>query len=248
MRWYRSLWAAGMVVLGLSLVGPVQAAGAADRLPDLGMGRLQNFYIDTSTIPGHRLLRYATVIANVGNGPFEVHGFRPNQATALMSTTQRIYDDAGGYRTIATPATMFFAGDGHSHWHVTDLETSNLTRLSDGTVMAVWAKHGFCFYDNVKYRLTLPGAPGTAVYRGCGTESSLSVVTGLSVGWGDRYRSSRAFQYIDVTSLPTGQYRLWARADESNWFLESDETNNVTWTDLSIRGTTVRVLGRGPAA
>ena len=39
-----------------------------------------------------------------------------------MSTTQRIFDDAGGYRDGPTSASMYFGGDGHNHWHVQDLE------------------------------------------------------------------------------------------------------------------------------
>ena len=35
-----------------------------------------------------------------------------------MVVRQRIYDTAGGHRTIATNAVVKYAGDGHDHWHV----------------------------------------------------------------------------------------------------------------------------------
>ena len=66
---------------------------------------------------------------------------------------------------------MYFAGDGHNHWHVRDLETEKLIRLDNGAKVGTSAKHGFCFFDNVRYRLTLAGAPQSARYTGCGTST-----------------------------------------------------------------------------
>ena len=57
---------------------------------------------------------------------------------------------------------------------------------------------------------------------------------GLSVGWGDRYSSTLPDQYIDVTGLGDGKYRLRATADGSNRFKESNDKNNKTWVDLVL--------------
>jgi hypothetical protein len=35
-----------------------------------------------------------------------------------MAVAQRIYNSAGSYREVRTPTVMFWAGDGHDHWHV----------------------------------------------------------------------------------------------------------------------------------
>jgi len=88
------------------------------------------------------------------------------------------------------------------------------------------------------------------VYTNCGASSSLSVTMGLSVGWGDTYYWNLAYQWVDITGLAAGRYRLWATADPENWFIEADNTNNFTWVDLQIRGKggSVRVLGYGPSA
>jgi hypothetical protein len=69
---------------------------------------------------------------------------------------------------------------------------------------------------------------------------------GLSVGWGDLYGYTLPDQYIDITSLPDGSYRLWATGDKSNQFLESNDTNNKTWVDLRISGSTVTIIKRAP--
>jgi hypothetical protein len=58
--------------------------------PDLGMARLRDLRIDTTTIPGHRLLRFTTVIVNTGASPFETIGRRSSSGTTQMSVTQRI--------------------------------------------------------------------------------------------------------------------------------------------------------------
>ena len=76
-----------------------------------------------------------------------------------MTISQRIYSDTGGFRDVAVPATAFFSGDGHSHWHVRDLENGTLKRVDNGNQVGALAKHGFCFFDTSDYRLSLPGAP-----------------------------------------------------------------------------------------
>jgi Lysyl oxidase len=246
-RWI-ALVAVTAVALGLALGQPGAAVAAADRLPDLGMAPLKDFSIDTSTIPGRRLLRFTTVIVNVGVGPFETIGTRPDTSTAQMAVRQRIFDDAGSFRDRSTPAVMFWAGDGHDHWHVRDVEAYELIRLDNGRRVGTGAKHGFCYFDNTAYRLWLPGAPDSPVYGGCGTAADLTVTTGLSVGWGDTYPAAIAYQWIDITGLKSGRYRLRATADPANWFAEINDGNNSTWVDLKLTGSSVRVGAYGPAA
>jgi len=226
------------------------APPAQDRLPDLGMARLSDFSIDASG--GLRRLRYSTTIVNVGSGKFELHGQRASTSDPSMSVVQRIFNDAGGWRDVSTPAVMVYAGDGHNHWHVHDLELSELFRLSDGVFLARSNKRGFCFWDNVRYRLSLPGAPQSPVYgeSGCGGTGSLTTAVGLSIGWGDIYPASLPDQFIDITGLADGSYRLVVTADPSGWFAETNENNNVTWVDLELSGggSRLRVLGYGPNA
>ena len=222
------------------------AAAADDKLPDLRLAPLADFTIDTSTISGHKLLRYTALVANTGVGPFEAIGSRPSTATSDMSVVQRIYDTAGGSRTVPTAAAMYYAGDGHNHWHVRDLEAGVLTRSDTGARVAALAKHGFCFRDNTAYDLSLPGAPSSAFYTTCGSSATLLTTTvGLSVGWGDRYSQATNYQWIDISGVKNGRYRLTATADPVNWFIEANDANNSTWTELRIRGGSVSVLGSG---
>ena len=221
-----------------TLASPARAA--SDLLPDLGMARLTDLKIER-TSDGRKLLRFSSVIVNVGDGPLEVHGQRSD--TSTMTTSQRIFDEAGEHRDVPTDAVMYFGGDGHNHWHVRDLESFELKRLGASTQIGTGAKHGFCFSDNYRY-----GSEQDPHYTGCGQMDDLQVVMGLSVGWGDLYRYSLPDQYIDITGLGRGRYRLTGTADADNWFQEIDEENNSTWVNFRIRHGKVKVLRYGPAA
>jgi hypothetical protein len=97
--------------------------------------------------------------------------------------------------------------------------------------------------------LSLPGAPDSKAYKGCvmGGQTSLAVKMGISVGWGDRYGYTLAFQWIDITDLTPGRYKLIETVDAQNYYLESDETNNTTFTILQLNGdNTVKVIQQGP--
>lgn len=230
-----------LVMAGMLL--PAEIASASTQTPpDLQMGRLSNLWVEK--VNGQRLLRFDSTIVNTGSGAFEVRGDRSSTATT-MSVTQRVYNSDGTSTQRATGARMYFAGDGHSHWHLRDLSSYELYKSSSR--LRTSEKHGFCFWDYQKYWST--ARPRT--YTGCGYNPSLlTVTTGLSVGWADPYPGTLPDQYINITGLPSGVYRLVARADAQNFFLESNDGNNVTWVDFRIQGngTSVSITGVGPIA
>jgi len=80
-----------------------------------------------------------------------------------------------------------------------------------------------------------------------GGTTSLAVTMGISVGWGDRYGYTVAFQWSDITGLTPGGNKLFGTVDAQNYYLESNETNNMTWTILELNGdNTVKVIQQGP--
>jgi hypothetical protein len=253
-RWRPPLAGALTVLLATSAAGVSQAQAATLRPPDLGMAHLRDFTIDTSAIPNRKLLRFTTESVDVGAGPLELHGQRPDTSTALMSVSQRIYDNSGGYMEVRVPATMHWSGDdGHNHWHTTDFVRTDLIRPDNGVKLGSSAKQDFCLVDSHAYRTTLPGAPQSSVYlsagcRGPSGQASLEVTMGISVGWGDVYSRSLTRQWIDITGLANGRYRIQAYADPNRWYQESNETNNSTWATLRIRKNSVKVLALGPGA
>ena len=234
------------VVLLAPIVGGLSATAASQLLPDMRIAKLTTIKQDTTTIAGHRLLRYTATIVNVGAGHAEVEGTRPDTSTPTMSVSQRIYDDAANWTDVPTGTHAFWAGDGHNHWHLFDMEAGVLTPFSNGHQVGTSAKEGFHFADGSAFDLSLPNAPQAKQYLACGGKScnidALSVKEGISVGWGDIYASGIMFQWIDITSVANGKYVLTVTADPHGYFQESDTTNNSATATIRITSTSVSVL------
>jgi hypothetical protein len=235
--------AAATLAVALTVAASKPTGAATDRLPDLAMAKLTGIQIQNTN--GQRLLRFNTRVVNIGAGAFEANGSRPDTSTPTLSVTQRIFDDAGAYRDVPTTAEMYYAGDGHNHWHLRDLESYELIRLDNGVKVGTGAKEGFCFFDNYRF-----GSTADPYYLGCSNHQpdALAVKMGLSRGWGDTYGWQTVGQYIDVTNLTSGRYRLQATADAPDWFVESNNTNNFTWANVQLKHGQVSVLRYGPSA
>jgi Lysyl oxidase len=211
--------------------GPVVAA-EGDKRPNLQMTRLRDWHIQT--INGRRLLRFGTIFVNAGPGHFEVRGSRTHSSP--MRIQQRMFRRDGTSRYIDTAATAIYSGDGHDHWHIRGTVTAEAWNVDDHRLMARGAKIGFCFLDSTPWNFSWPGARRSPFYRGdgCGTQHSTSIRAGLSVGWGDDYPWHFAFQWIDITNLPGGDYRVRATVDIQDFYDEKGETDNCVWTLIRI--------------
>jgi hypothetical protein len=240
----RLLHAAALLLL-VSATAPAvsPAAAAEDRLPNMRAERPTDVRI--VRVDGRRLLRFTSVMVNAGQGPMEVLG-RRTASHDPWTVTQVIDDDAGGERRVPTDAYLVYAGDGHDHWHVRKMMAYHLfsTRVTRGD-----SKVGFCFFDTTLRYPSLARSPGSAYYREswCGTRRSTTSRTGISVGWADRYTWKLAYQWIDITGLPGGDYTLRAIVDPYDWFLETNDGDNCAYTRVRFgsSGTSVSVLGSG---
>jgi hypothetical protein len=155
---------------------------ADDRLPNMRAERPSEIRI--VNVNGRRLLKFTAVMVNVGIGPMEVLG-RRSSSIDPWTVSQVIDDDAGGERRVVTDARLFYAGDGHDHWHVRKMMAYHLfsTDVTRGD-----SKVGFCFFDtNLRYP-NLPNSPSVRHYREswCGTRTATTSRTGISVGWADK--------------------------------------------------------------
>lgn len=224
---------------------PARAA-VTDRLPDLAALAPFAFRIEMQP-DGRRFLRFSTVIANVGEGPFQLFGFDPSgvpSADHTLQVRQQILQSDGTFRTRNTTATMRWAADGHDHFHVQDLQRILLQNVHADTLTR-WAKTGFCFRDSYPYGSPKPSYYNTA-YHVCQVGPNRTVRMGVSPRWGDVYRSTVAFQWIDITGLPNGTYRVLFIVDPPletvGRFLESNEANNRGWATIHLARTTVTLL------
>jgi Lysyl oxidase len=249
---------AALIVAVVLLVGAGQTtsrsiagqSGGSPVLPDLKVVPLSDFHVQT--LNGHRLLRFTTIVANRGPGPFEVAGSRGTTAHPEMRIKQVIHEEGGGKRWRRTGAIAAYAGDGHDHWHVQDVTSYELWPVGVKNRTLRGTKIGLCFFDNYAWRLSLPGARQRPHYSFLGCRRSgdaLTIHAGISVGWGDSYPWNFAYQWIDITGLPGGRYMLRTTADQPAHYREARELNNCVWVRMRISkpsaGDRVRVLGRG---
>jgi len=240
------------VAVGSAVAAIVAAGGSAppapaatSLLPHLRNARVTHLSVDTTTISGRRLLRYTSKIVNVGVGRLELRGTRASTSVAEMSVTQRVFDNSGGFSDVRTSGSIFFAGDGHNHWHLRDLDLGTLTRLDNGAKVGTSAKRGFCFFDNSNYSATSPAFYTQTGSCASGNQAALSAVMGLSVGWADVYGADLYAQWVDITTLKSGRYRLVEQIN-SNLGLVADLSDNQTWVDLKLSGNSVRIVQYGP--
>jgi len=240
-----ALLALAILATGLAAPPASVALEGTELLPDLGMLAPKDFSIQ-SRPRGARWLRFDSVIVNDGPGVFEAEGRGPVVGDTLNEVVQLVETADGGRTEVSSPATMFFAGDGHDHWHVRDLQEFTIASTNDrATVLRRGAKTGFCFWDNYRYGSSAPAVYHPSTTSACEMTSEGTVPMGLSVGWGDEYPSSIAFQYIDISGLPNGDYVVTLEADLDGEFVETDETNNTAWAEIRITRKSIRVLATG---
>jgi hypothetical protein len=230
---------------------PVRVASDPDpdRLPDLGLGRVGDLRL-IRTASGTLQLRLSSTLINVGSGPMVVRAVRES-VKDRFTVAQRIHtlDGRRPFRTL--PVGTKYAGDGHSHWHIKDVVQYTLTPLDDEDERARRAnKIGFCIYDNVR-RAPRPKQPARPDFprTGCGQRDSKQLRMGLSVGWGDLYTWTLRGQFVSMTGLPAGDYRLLGTANPDGVFYEQREDNNNVFVDLRFRReagqASIRILRRG---
>lgn len=228
-----------VVVLAVTAGSPrlEPARAGAEAMPDLAMAPLSEFQIQW--VNGRRLLRFTAMMVNIGPGHLEVRGSRAS-TSAPMTVDQVIYQsvanppwNAAISRRTATDAVARYAGDGHNHWHVQEMMRYDLWG-GPGTYRG--AKVGFCFLDSDVNNAGLPGYSG-GHYTGpmCSTNpSALSNRMGISIGMGDEYEWYLAWQWVDITGLPSGTYTVRANVDPGGWFEEQNETNQCAYAVVSF--------------
>jgi len=243
--------AAAVSISQLAAAPPV--AAATDALPDLKMAPLYDLKLVRKN--GHVRLRFGAIVWNIGQGPLEARGSQRIKRR-MTKLTQVIHATDGSTRSVtATGITAFYAGDHHDHWHVSNFVETALYPTGTGAAPAPsdvrsLRKIGFCLTDLVRVpqdlRPTYSPRAGYP-YTGCGRSSSQQFKMGISVGWGDDYKSWFAHQAIDITRLKAGDYRLCATPNPHGGWLEIDRTNNSYWVDLHINlaANELTVLGDG---
>jgi hypothetical protein len=237
MKWLHLHPRIGTLVAATSLLACLATAApaeAADRLPDLVAPPPANPRTSVETLAdgqSHLLLRFTGYIHNAGEGPLEIWGSAP-AGGVMTNSWQRIYQQGGGYRDDGSrhPRITFETADGHEHWHVQGAARFSLWNQAGTAEVAPSAKVGFCLEDVERVDSFAPSSPayGSDATEYCRQHqpNASNVREGISPGWQDVYASKLPFQWVDVSDVAPGQYRLGAQVDPDNFVIESNEADN----------------------
>jgi hypothetical protein len=234
-------WIAALTILAAGIAAASTTGAAAESppggiRPDLVADPSDNTVLSTDATGSESrlLLRFNGYVHNAGSGALEMRGAR-SSTTAPMTVDQRVYDADGGFRDTPTAGRMIYEdGDGHHHWHLMHAARYSLWNTEGTAEVAPAMKTGFCLYDSE--RMETHG-PADAIYghvldhHFCeqGDPGRLSLFQGISAGWRDIYSNRLAFQWVDVSSVQPGRYRLRSEVDPDNVISETRESNQATW-------------------
>jgi Lysyl oxidase len=219
-----------LLVIGLLTSGSVNSQTDTSPYPDLRSLPPTHLLLDTAEVEGvaHHVLRFSTIIGNVGPGRLELRGASTARRTIV---SQRILGDAG--QVTELPVGEFVFHPAHNHWHFEHFADYELwTRAAFEAWLASGRSVGqpgwrgskttgqaesFCVRDSLQVEALAEGSGGP-VYEDCGRD-----LQGISVGWADAYPFSLPEQWIDLgdTPLPDGEYVLRVIADPLNLIYES---------------------------
>ena len=198
---------------------------------------------------GERVLRFAAVLANVGDGPLQVDPVPVVDCPAGQRlVVQTVYLDGDGDARYARdldrgrtqlPGGCMLFHRSHDHWHFDGSAGYALTSVNGSTPIVERSKVSFCLRDSER-NLTVADRDARA-YPSCARDRR----QGISVGWADRYDATLAGQRLRLpATLPDGPYCLRLTADPDGRLTESDEANNASAIVVRLAGADVR---RDPA-
>jgi Lysyl oxidase len=204
-------------------------------------------------------LRFDQIIANESNGPLELWFTVPTGSSDdAFPVTQRVHYSDGTTKDQAGGEVHFHPIHGHYHYEsfaTSELWASNAQGEKLGSAPATAAKKvSFCIAD---IRLDKWGQKGDGPRTYMAPDCLLPAFSdaegdhyrqGLTPGWADVYDWYIPDQYIEVTGVPDGYYRLEFCADPGNTIEETNEDDNclVNHILLTAMGTpqrSVTVLG-----
>lgn len=214
----------------------VWAAPAAAALPDLVSEPAGDPHIERY-VDGRLLLRFNGYVTNaIGAGPLEIRASDPDPRADVMRKVSQWRDVTGpgtGGSPVAAPAggaptVVFEANDDHNHYHLKNAAEYTLWTddLSVQVATAQKTEAGFCIEDSDPAGGTYSVAQNHFCWQDHVTGGQSTLVMGISPGFRDVYGWWLSFQWIDISNVAPGAYRLGARVDPGNVIAESDETAN----------------------
>jgi hypothetical protein len=127
----------------------------------------------------------------------------------------------------------------HGHEHLSEILAYELFSTSGNPVFveggtAVGRKQSFCMMDTYPVNDVITSGTSAGKFT-CENQ-------GISAGWADLYESSLECQFLDITGVPDGEYRLRISVNPDSIYDELDYANNVEEIPLEISGKSVKPL------
>lgn len=227
--------------------GPSHSSSAGSVPSDALLPNLVVLQAEELGITGRdrRVLRFATILANVGTGPLQV-----NPRDELLCSRgqryveQRIFVDGdadgeyvrnGDRRAVRLPGGCMLFHPRHEHWHFDSTAAYTLTRADDEAAIVSREKVSFCLRDSERL------ADATIRHRRTYGECARDRRQGMTVGWADRYDSTLDGQRLALPGdLGNGRFCLRLEVDPFGLLTESREDDNTSATPIRIRGREVQ--------
>lgn len=136
-----------------------------------------------------------------------------------------------GDLTLGAPAVNGVARPGfewaecHGHFHFSGYADYRLVAL-DGREVARGHKQAFCLEDTDRVRVDGPPISDAERFT-CARQ-------GIHAGWKDVYGRGLDCQYVDITDVPAGRYRIRATVNPERRLTESDYGNNVGEFEVDV--------------
>lgn len=252
MTWRRVVSLAFLLVAIAPAPDAWASPAGAEHLPDLQTLKPSDLTIDTAN--GQKLLRFSNTVVNLGNGRLELRPETPKASLfTLLSpppTTTRAYQaiythtsSGHWYKAREQYVGTFKFHPEHDHWHFEKFARYELyTVAPDGSLgqplNRLGEKTTFCLVDSDQVNPNLTHS-GPQTYTKCGQAS----VSGITVGWGDKYAYDLDGQHVDISGLRDGTYWLVSTVDDLNRLAETNDENNSAQVRVRIVGNSVTVEG-----
>jgi len=206
-------------------------------------------------------LRLTSGPMNVGAGPFDMRfTFADDLVDGSADPTllrgpifQAVHYSDGTTQMRAAGAYIFHTT--HAHFHDENILSYDLYRVTDAkrgrlAPAGTGTKSGFCpadqlFGDWWTFDQQERGYFGEGDNPTGNCFSPSDGLLGLTSGWGDVYRWQRPGQYVEFAGNGDGLYVVRATVDKANHILESNETDNTSYTLIRIVGRSVDIIERG---
>lgn len=185
--------------------------------PSAGLFPAETWFVEQDG--DRRLLRFATVAANLGEGPLDIIALPGEGETS--QTWQRVWTSNWNFHDSLSGEFIFH--EEHDHVHFDAFERYTL-RDTSGAVVAESEKVSFCLRDSVRLIEDRPPAEGLMLVDDGSCEGQQQVI---NPGFGDHYHALLEDQWIDITGVPAGSYEVEIVVDPLDLIIESNEDNNV---------------------